>query len=349
MMMVKKKITEVKLKMKKRKEYSLRTKCIPRNHERSIFLLLTPEHNNLGDHAIAEAQKQFFKKYFPEFKLYEINYLHFQNERQQIKKRIQTKDIIVISGGGYLGDVWPHDDEMVRSIVREYKNNQIIIFPQTIYYTGNNSTTFEMARKDYEAHENLLFCVRDTNSYKLLQSLNMKGKSEVMFVPDMVLYWQTKLHDSDRDKVGVCFRNDIEKNIAEADTIKTISYLKGMGADIVKFDTQLGYDVSVVNREYELDKLIRMYSTFKYVVTDRLHAMLFATITGTPCIAFDNVTHKLSGVYPWIEDLGYIWIIESGQDIQEYIKKIGNNVSFSPDIYHQEFNNIYIKMKERIY
>ena len=29
--------------------------------------------------------------------------------------------------------------------------------------------------------------------------------------------------------------------------------------------------------------------------------MIFAALAGTPCLAFDNRTHKVAGVYKWIE------------------------------------------------
>ena len=38
-------------------------------------------------------------------------------------------------------------------------------------------------------------------------------------------------------------------------------------------------------------------------VTDRLHGMIFSVVTGTPCIALDNVSGKVRGVHAWIEDL----------------------------------------------
>ena len=34
--------------------------------------------------------------------------------------------------------------------------------------------------------------------------------------------------------------------------------------------------------------------------------MLFAAVTGTPCIALDNVSKKVSGAYEWIQYLDYI-------------------------------------------
>ena len=48
----------------------------------------------------------------------------------------------------------------------------------------------------------------------------------------------------------------------------------------------------------------------KLVVTDRLHGMLFAAITGTPCIALGNSSGKVKGVYDWLTHLDYIQYVD---------------------------------------
>src|SRR5699024_1734022 len=59
-------------------------------------------------------------------------------------------------------------------------------------------------------------------------------------------------------------------------------------------------------RKKYLERKFKEFSTSKLVVTDRLHGMIFSLITGTPCIAFDNISKKVSGVYEWFKDTGYI-------------------------------------------
>ena len=45
--------------------------------------------------------------------------------------------------------------------------------------------------------------------------------------------------------------------------------------------------------------------------------MLFAFITKTPCIAFDNVTHKISATYQtWLKDVPYIKLAEQFDEKQ---------------------------------
>lgn len=60
------------------------------------------------------------------------------------------------------------------------------------------------------------------------------------------------------------------------------------------------------------------------VITDRLHGMIFAAITGTPCIAFDNISKKVSGVYKWIESLEYIKVVNSFEEFVDAYNYIDN-------------------------
>jgi len=60
------------------------------------------------------------------------------------------------------------------------------------------------------------------------------------------------------------------------------------------------------------------------VITDRLHCMLLCAVAGIPCVAFDNLSGKVSGVYRFIEDLPYIRTIKDKTDIVEKLKGIFN-------------------------
>ncbi len=52
------------------------------------------------------------------------------------------------------------------------------------------------------------------------------------------------------------------------------------------------------------------FSSVQLVVTDRLHGMVFSAITGTPCIALDNISHKVYGAYQWLSYLPYLRFLQ---------------------------------------
>ena len=46
--------------------------------------------------------------------------------------------------------------------------------------------------------------------------------------------------------------------------------------------------------ELHLDALLQTFAKSRLIVTDRLHGMIFALVTRTPCLAFDNTNKKIS-------------------------------------------------------
>ena len=75
--------------------------------------------------------------------------------------------------------------------------------------------------------------------------------------------------------------------------------------------------VTKENREKELLKLIELISHSGFVVTDRLHGMIMSIISGTPCIALDNSSKKVSGVYEFIKDISTVKLIKDKNEISE--------------------------------
>ena len=79
--------------------------------EKFKFLLITPEHCNLGDHAIAAAEEALFKDFF----LFEITERSldkfFKYFRHSLSlKLLFGKSDILIHGGGFIGTIWPYSD-----------------------------------------------------------------------------------------------------------------------------------------------------------------------------------------------------------------------------------------------
>ncbi|MNE93367.1 putative pyruvyl transferase EpsI [compost metagenome] len=77
------------------------------------------------------------------------------------------------------------------------------------------------------------------------------------------------------------------------------------------------------------------------MITDRLHGMIFAAITSTPCIALGNYNYKVVGSYEWIKHLGYIKFTNDINQIPELIEELSRipapryNNDFSAEHYNQ--------------
>ncbi|WP_207739631.1 polysaccharide pyruvyl transferase family protein [Paraclostridium bifermentans] len=78
------------------------------------------------------------------------------------------------------------------------------------------------------------------------------------------------------------------------------------------------------------------------VITDRIHGMIFAAITGTPCIALSNYNYKVKGTYEWIKDLEYIKFTDDIERIPELIddlKKV-KNIKYDNSKIKKEYEKI---------
>lgn len=68
--------------------------------------------------------------------------------------------------------------------------------------------------------------------------------------------------------------------------------------------------------------MLNTFASSRVVITDRLHGMIFAAITGTPCVVLSNSNHKIQGVYEWIKDLPYIEFISDVHETQGALNRV---------------------------
>lgn len=283
--------------------------------QKKILLIGAPQHGNLGDHAIAVASLRFFRENFPEALLWEIPISQYRSMHKQLARYISPADLIVILGGGWLGNVWPQDEKTVQSILRKYPQNRIIVLPQTIYYTVSQKSMrqFRSAQRIYAAHKQLTLCVREKASFAVAQTLC----KDVLLAPDMCLYLNETEPVQERENVLLGFRSDREKTLEFSHIAALETWLLEKGLPFRYTTTVYDKPIPLSLREAALKKKFQEFRSARLVITDRLHTALFALITGTPCIAFDNLTHKVSGVRATLDDpYGFQLVKDSTEAIE---------------------------------
>ncbi len=298
--------------------------------DKKIWLIGTPTHGNLGDHAIAEAEKTVLKRLLPEYQLQEVLMTQYLEYRQYLRKVVKEEDIIIISGGGWLGTLWIHNEYIVREIIKTYKKNCIIIFPQTVFYEDSPTGVKELriSQKIYGKHKNLHFCLRDKKSYDFVvkNGLN-QSLQRCYYVPDIALLFDWKNTDMQRKGILLCFRHDREVDMREEERWLIEKEILARGIDVHYTTTVYTKEIPLSERDTALKNKLTEYASSKLVITDRLHSMIFAAITGTSCIAFDNKTNKVRGVYDWLRKYKYIRVVDNVSDvlklIPEFIKGEG--------------------------
>lgn len=299
---------------------------LSKRNKKRIVLFNTPEHDNIGDHLISISEINFLKDRFSEYDIFEITDIEYTWFRKKIKSYIEQEDIILITGGGFLGSLWLYNGEQnVRNILNDYSQNKVIILPQTIYFEDNDRGKKEKAKslQIYNEHPNLTICVRERKSFNILNDVKNR-KYKVELIPDMALFYTPKMEeDNHTEKEALlCLRRDKERILQEEDQ----KYIKGIlikqGWHLRYTSMHSGVFSGISGRSIEVNKKLQEIHLANLVVTDTLHCMISAVITGTPCVAFDNLSGKVKFVYQWIEKLPYVHLCENISSLEEIIEKI---------------------------
>jgi len=302
-------------------KFYFKTKKMRKSNKKMLFLLMTPEHKNLGDHAIAKAELNFLSDYnVCEITEYQLSVL---SKFPQILKKVFKKDLLVFNGGGYLGTLWFAAEELLRMILDLCKStNRIIMFTQTIFYENNafGKEEFEKSKEIYNSCKNFILTSREKHSYEIMKD----AYKNVYLIPDIVLSLNDCKSDCKRAGIQFTLRNDVEKTMADDYREKLISFFESKYDGNISFaDMGAESDVAPENRDAELDKHFDKFRSAQLVVTDRLHGMIFSAITDTPCIVLNSKSPKVQGVYNWIfKDCEYIIFTDDFDEMNAFTESI---------------------------
>lgn len=296
-----------------------------KNNERIAFLVLTPEHSNFGDHALALSETLLLKKLGIDY--IEITSKKISELNQHKLLSFMNGYPIFITGGGNLGTLWFSVELLTRQIISNNPNSDIILFPNTIFYENTEFGTQEKNKsvEIYNRHEHLHLLAREKYSFEIMNTLY----NNVSIIPDMVLFLNKSHKQAERNGCLICLRSDCEKTMTDTQRESLVEQAHILfGNNITYTDMCIDHPVSPNDREYELNKKFSEFLSAHLVITDRLHGMIFSAITGTPCIVLESKSHKVRGCYAWISSLPYIKFADKPEDISELFNQIPNDVFY---------------------
>jgi len=310
------------------------------NNANKVILIGTPCHHNLGDHLIAENEVHFLKERCHVETVIEIPTRIFMHNISKIKKAVAANIPILITGGGWMGDVWPEDEEIIETIINAFSKNTVIIFPQTVYYENieNSKPLIEKTKQVLKNASSITLMCRDQQSFNVSNSLFKDTGIQILLFPDIGLYRAPIDNSKTSNVIRCCLRDD-----REAISDKTIRRVVNKIAidnkyAIIDDSTIAKKAVGIWKRKKNLTDLIRRFSDSEIVITDRLHGMIFAVLAGTKCVALDNMTHKVAGVYSlWLKNNPNVALIKKYDKqtfcnvIKSKLEEQNNNGSY----YHQ--------------
>lgn len=322
---------ENRIKRDKFINYLIRKKT---SHKKNIYLMMLPEHGNLGDYLIGYSSQDFLLNNFREYELINVTTDEWNVASRELKAFITPDDVLVFSGGGYMGDVW--DSGMVlREITEAFPYNKKIIMPNTLTYKEMYVEHIHNDLKKILGDNNTYLCFRDKKSYDICSELGM-GNS-CIYVPDMALYSHVRKKSEERlNRVLLCMRDDEEKIFGNIEELKNGFDVHNITHD--EFNICRGKRILQDDGQNELKKAFSTISKYKLVITDRLHVMLICYLTQTPCVAFDNSTNKVSEVFNWISDSGIRYMDAFNMEI--ILEMYKANIQIKTVDFEEEFKGL---------
>lgn len=262
-----------------------------------------PWHRNAGDHAQTYA---ILKKLKTEFKDFEVKHCPAHqisdDYLKRLSKKIRDRDIVLVNSNGDFGDQYADNgtsmSNLRRRIARHLKNNRVIYLPSTVSYSDiePSSCWIEEDRKLFSNVMHTLLC-RESGSLEILNRIGIKAE----FYPDPVLWMRdfgiekSKVAGHKKKALVMLRPPQMESSITQATHEEIAEALSKKGYSITTSDLNYLKHPLYFNmyRKY-FRNLAEDLTDFDLIVTDRMHAMIFASLCNIACIAISNaIPHKI--------------------------------------------------------
>lgn len=301
---------------------SIIKQAIPKNSK--IYYFDYPVYINIGDMLIWKGTEHFFKENkIQVLKRFSLNLVEYMINKKDKRMNIPKDIIIVCQGGGNFGDLYSRHQDLRILLAREFKDNRIVILPQTIFYENNNRMQQELTLLG--EHKDLHLYVRDKNSYKIAE----RYLKNVYLCQDMAhaLVINPKESKRKKNRTLLFLRTDKENkysNVSMKGSYENFDWpllltkldwkifnlfnwahnsykiLKFIPANIL---TGLWY----IYVNYLISKAINLFKSYDLVITSRLHGHILACLMGKENIVIDNSYGKNLNYYEcWTSSLNFV-------------------------------------------
>ncbi|MEB6335159.1 polysaccharide pyruvyl transferase family protein [Serratia rhizosphaerae] len=288
-------------------------KVVPRGSE--IIYLDYPLHLNVGDLLILKGAEQFFKE--NDYKVITRHSDHTSMNFVEKTDSIPEHVVIVLHGGGNFGDLYPAHQRLREAVVKKYRNNQVVILPQTVHF--KDKANLLKSGAIFKQHPNLTIFCRDTNSEAILKE---HFCDNVFLCPDMAqslwnVFPQQKSGDI-KQKAMWMIRRDIEKTDlsalgAEADPNNFVDwhdictdadrrFMKFMHL-FEKLNRKIPGNLFPTNTMWYqytdklVDRVNQRFMSHDSVITSRMHGHILCCLLKMNTQLIDNSYGKNSGYY----------------------------------------------------
>lgn len=283
---------------------------------RVCVLIGSADYGNIGDIAISEAQLAFLREHFAGTVIDVIG-MRFLEYRRALEKHLTERDILCFQGGGNMSDLYPWFEYERCEALETFPNIRSIIMPQTLHYHDWDSPLLRYSQKVYARCTDLHIFARERRSEELMK--RTYTHADVELVPDIVFTLDpTPFIEGNpvRNGITIILRSDRERNLDDHERARIEEIVRGRRMRVSHTDTASDANqLTADDRRRILGGMLTTFASSEAIVTDRLHGMVFAAITETPCVVFSNNNHKIQGVHAWIKDLPYIRFVKDVDEL----------------------------------
>lgn len=280
---------------------------------KEVVLVDAPYYHNVGDVLIWQGIVDFLKDNG-------IKLLSTSSSDTFTFPELKKDLTLLLIGGGNFGDLYRWAQDMRLKVIEKYPNNRIVMFPQSVWY--EDKKLIEADSQRMLRHKDLHFCARDKYSFDFFKKYF--SKVDVRLVPDMAFYIADERLEPYRKKmttktlflrridkeliastpeikdnnIEVRDWTSLEKKPKKIDLIQRIcwkanraNYLKRYKKIIFK---SIDRYAEVGVRNYFVKSGCQFLSSYKEIITTRLHAMILGILLHKPIKIIDNSTGKLT-------------------------------------------------------
>ncbi len=209
---------------------------------------------------------------------------------EQPKINPSSSDLILISGGGNMNDLW-HGIRLLKSIIHQYPENVLIVAPQTYWF---KETCFHSLFS--KTNQKIYLFSREKFSYQLLTSLKLPKNVHVLLSPDASFYLSKEDFHAKSGKYNLfCLRSDKESALFQDGDDFNLLWKENLDFRKLKSKILLK-DVSIFG---DFKDFVATIESSNSVYTDRLHVAILAAILGKKTSLYPNSYHKNQGVFEY--------------------------------------------------
>ncbi len=288
-----------------------------------IYFFCTPMHSNLGDQAQLMCWLRLFEQWYPDYEVVCVptRCRKFKTIRT-IRKNLKGNDLIFVHSGYLIFD--PHPElPFILDVIRAFYDKPITILPQTVNLMGEWYS--HVVSTAFNGHSNLTLICRDEVS--LEKSKELFPNVKLRLLPDVVTSLigdpAFQYESMKRNGILLCIRNDGEKLYSNKQINEFRSRFNDIRTDL--YDTTISARMWEweENRERLICEVIKKFSSYKLVITDRYHGTIFSQVANTPVIVLSSTDHKLSSGVRWFPKNVFGHMVTYAKDLKDaYAKAI---------------------------